>query len=343
MKILMFTDNHFSETSSIISKHGNKYSIRLENQLKSINWLERIAEEQKCDLVVCLGDFFNKPALNDDEITAVNDIEWSNIQHYFIVGNHESEERTLQCSSTMILKDTNREIIYEPCKKLHDNVELCMLPYIIESDRKKLAEYFGQREKQIRVILSHNDIKGIQMGPAVSQTGFEIEDIDSNCDLFINGHLHNGQPVSKKALNLGNLTGKDFGEDATRYKHQVLILDTDKMSCTFIENPHAFNFYKIEVLNEQDLDKFDNIKNNSALSITCKDSLISKLQQKLNSLADKIIAQRIIRAKVFADSSDVEIDISDLTVDHIARFCECCREKIENTPILEAELAEICK
>lgn len=38
-----------------------------------------------------------------------------------------------------------------------------------------------------------------------------------------------------------------------------------------------------------------------------------------------------------------EADITDLTVDQYAKFAECCRLKLENTAILEAELAEILK
>ena len=36
MKILCFTDNHFCEKSSIITKYGAKYTLRLENQLLKI-------------------------------------------------------------------------------------------------------------------------------------------------------------------------------------------------------------------------------------------------------------------------------------------------------------------
>ena len=43
MKILCFTDNHFCERSSIVTKYGTKYSLRLENQLASINWVEQLA------------------------------------------------------------------------------------------------------------------------------------------------------------------------------------------------------------------------------------------------------------------------------------------------------------
>ena len=42
MKILLFGDTHFCERSSIITKYGTKYSVRLENQLASLNWVEQL-------------------------------------------------------------------------------------------------------------------------------------------------------------------------------------------------------------------------------------------------------------------------------------------------------------
>ena len=38
MRIALATDNHFCEKSSIVQKMGTKYTLRLENQLKSIRW-----------------------------------------------------------------------------------------------------------------------------------------------------------------------------------------------------------------------------------------------------------------------------------------------------------------
>lgn len=37
MRYLIYTDNHFCETSSIVQKFGSKYTVRIENQLKSLN------------------------------------------------------------------------------------------------------------------------------------------------------------------------------------------------------------------------------------------------------------------------------------------------------------------
>lgn len=343
MKILCFTDNHFCERSSIISRYGNKYSLRLENQLNSLNWVERTAKNNECDLIICLGDFFDKPHLTDQELTALQEIQWSDIKHYFIVGNHESEEISLQYSSTNALRAENRLIIDSPCLQEFADFELAFLPYVTESAKKPLAEYFRPIVDKPRILLSHNDLLGIQMGPVVSKSGFSPEEIEANCTCCLNGHLHNGQTITSKILNLGNLTGKDFGEDAFRYDHKIVIIDTDSFSFKFIENPYAFNFYKLDILTEADLAKFKLLKENAVLSIRCDEKLIAQTREVITA-SESIIEARLMIVKRFnSDSSDKSISISDLVVDQCVKFAECCREKLENSPLLEMELAEILK
>lgn len=342
MRIALATDNHFCEKSSIVQKMGTKYTLRLENQLESIKWFENIAIEKHCDVVIYLGDFFDKSSLTDKEITASKDIIWNDLKHYFIIGNHESGDSGLLFSSTKTLESADRILISEAKKTDLGNCELCFLPYVTESDRIPLMDYFGAKTAKPRIILSHNDIAGIQMGPVVSRTGFSIEEIESNCDLFLNGHLHNGQAVTNKIINLGNLTGKDFGEDATRYKHNIAILDTDTLQVELIENPYAFNFYKLDINSAEDINKLNNLKSQAVISVKCKDFLLNTVKATIEANSDKIIESRVITIRELVAGTE-EVDITDLTVDHLARFVECCKNNIDNDAILEAELAEICK
>ena len=341
MKFLIFTDNHFCEKRSLITRYGTRYSLRLENQLDSLNWLEDLAVKEGCDGVICCGDFFDKAALTDQELTALRDIKWNNLPHYFLVGNHESEEGNLQYSSTKALEGEGRQIIWEPTVIDLGNSELAFLPYVPETNRKPLNEVFEPMTKP-RILFSHNDICGLHYGPVVTKTGFTIEDLEGNSTLCINGHLHNGQDVTPRIINLGNLSGQDLGENAEIYEHRVMILDTDTLKYEYRVNPYAFNFYKIDILEEEDLKKLTNLKQNAVISLKCLDSLVAKTKETIEAHKN-IIETRIVTVKpAFIDGS-TEYDLSDLTMDHLARFYEICKEKIENTDVLEQELAEVLK
>ena len=340
-KILLYTDNHFCEKASIINMYGTKYSTRIENQLTSINWVEELAASKGCAAVFCLGDFFDSAELSDKEITAVQDIKWNNLYHYFIVGNHESSESSLECNSTKILEGPNREILSNTTVFSFPNCDLCILPYVVESDRRQLSEYFGAKTDKKRIILSHNDIKGIQLGPVISREGFPVDEIEANCDLFVNGHLHNGQFVTNKILNLGNLTGKDFGENALKYKHNVMILDLDTLEYELIENPYAFNFYTIKIEEKQDLEVIKSLRN-ALVTFKCKESLVEDLREYLELYSKNIIKKRELIIKE-SSSTGAEFDISTLMMDHLTKFAEFCKSVIDNSDVLEAELAEVLK
>jgi DNA repair exonuclease SbcCD nuclease subunit len=333
--------------ASIINRWGTKYPVRLENCIETVNWLERLAEEQSCKYIINLGDFFDKPDLSSETITAVQDIQWSNIMHYHIVGNHDASNSSLIFNSTNALMAGNHNIITEPQLMLLDDCDILFLPYVVECDRKPLDQYLLDKNGKYidtskpRVILSHNDINGIQLGPVVSRTGFTLEELEANAALVIHGHLHNGQNITDKVITLGNITGKDFGEDAFKYGHSVAILDTETLNLTYIENPYAFNFYKIQIETEPDITQLFHLKQRSVVSIKCDTALADRVRQTISELPN-IFESRIIVTKKY-EETDTESSNLDLSVDHLAKFIDCCRASIGASNLLEEELAEICK
>lgn len=342
MKILLFTDLHMCPRASIINKWGTKYPSRLENCIESVNWLERKAEELGCDYIINLGDFFDRPDLTSETITACQDIQWSWLQHYHLVGNHDASNSSLTFNSVNCLSNDNHRVITEPLMLSAEDCDLCFLPYVTECDRKPLNEYFTECTfNPHRIIFSHNDISGIQLGPVISKTGFSIDEIEANCDLWINGHIHSGQAITPKIINLGNTTGKDFGENALQYSHNIAILDTRDLSLTYLENPHAYNFYKLQIDSESDIYCLDQLKNNAVLSIKCEQSLVEAVKQKISALSN-IVESRLIITKNYTESTEATEEI-DLSVDHLARFIEYCKATIENSTILEEEITEVCK
>ena len=343
MKLLIFSDNHFCERYSILTKFGTKYYIRLENQLESLNWIENLAIEKNCDLVLCAGDFFDKPQLTDQELTAIRDIKWNGLPHYFLVGNHESEENDLQFNSTKALEGPNRFVKSSPELVEFKDCEIAFLPYIPESNKKELTEYFPPLSKKYRLLLSHNDLFGLQMGLVTSKTGFKPDDLANICSYCVNGHLHNGYDVNKKVTNIGNLTGKDFGENADIYRHGALIIDTVTGMKEFIDNPYAFNFYRLEINNLFDAAKLKHLKNNAVVSLKCRTSLVEEVQKILKEVPTIIDSRMIvIRDQVLTEGVS-SANLDSLTMDHLTKFVECCKEKIENSALLDAELAEVLK
>lgn len=356
LKLLLFTDNHYCESSSIIRFRGNKYSVRLENQIASLNWVENLALKENCNAVICLGDFFDKSILTDEELSALKEINWNNLEHYFIVGNHESSINTLEFNSVNALNKSTFKIVDKPLAVHLQQAHLLFLPYIIEDNRKSLTHYlniFAHNDYNINdfIVLSHNDIKGIQMGPIISQTGFDIKEIENTCKLFLNGHLHNGIQFCKNGYNLGNLTGLNFGEDALKYKHCAVILEIDEAnnySLRYIENPFAFNFVKKDILKEEDINTLFNQVNNKNInnlcfSFKCSENLVDKLNNNIQELAlnKNVVYYRITPIK---HETTIEVDkVEEFSVDHIKEFIKCCKENISNSDILNKELEEVCK
>lgn len=339
MKILIYTDNHFCETYSIIRRHTAKYTERLDNQIDSVNWVEKLAVEKGCNTIICAGDFFDKSTLSDMELTALKEIRWADLPHIFLVGNHESSINGLKYNTAEALNRNGNRIISEPeiWKYDNDENEICFLPYITESSRKPVFEYFGKPLGK-RLIISHNDLKGVRMGAIVSQAGFELQDLEEHSTLVINGHLHNGQKITDKIINLGNLTGKDFGEDATKYSHNVVIFDTDTFTYELVENPYAFHFYKFDTAEEFLKTK---LKPRAAVTLKCDSSMVDTVRAMLTENKD-IIASRLIITKTWTEEEST-IDMSSFKVDHIAKFIDCAHEHYGTDPILDAELAEVCK
>lgn len=353
IRILVYADPHWSVTSSIIRSRGKTYSTRLENLITSLNWVEDLAREKGCEAVVCLGDFFDTAQLNSEEITALGEIAWSDGYHYFIAGNHEMGRSDSSFSSSTVFDLCPRSIAVTHAAMLpiYDQVDtrIMCLPYILEKDRKTLREYIDDAKVpegiDNLIIFSHNDIKGIQMGAFVSTSGFSVEEIQANCRMFVNGHLHNGCEVAPGIINLGNLTGQNFSENAFTYKHNVMLLDTDTHEVEWIENPHAFKFYKIDVSDfAEDLDfcidkHLRDLGSNAVVTIKVNEHNETFVKDLVSNL-DNIVESRVLVDRT-SISSDVEVTIDSTSTDHIKKFVSYITENVGNSDLIMDELMKV--
>ena len=337
MKICVYADPHWSQYSSILRSRGEKYSIRLEGLIETINWVEEISKAHDCDAILCLGDFFDKSSLNAEEITALKEICWTDINHYFIVGNHEMGSNDLLYNSTNVFK-SDFTIFDRPCKMDFNDIktQICILPYILERNRDTIKNYFGDTQYR-RIIFSHNDIKGIQLGLIESQTGFELSDIGNNCDYFINGHMHNAGTLfsdSTNYFNLGNISGQNFSEDATRYRHCALILDINEegVNMDFYENPYAFNFYKLVEDEYKDIEY-----KNAIVSLKISEE---KVEEARKYLSNKTIELRILTEYEHKETSE-EYEEKITSSDYLEKFVQYVYSNIGNNELISDELMKV--
>lgn len=354
MKLFIYADPHWSSYSSIVRSRGEKYSTRLENLIKTMNWIEIESQKQNCDAIVCLGDFFDKSELNSEEISALQEIKWSNIRHYMIVGNHEMGRSTLELSSAHLFTLIPQCDVIDFPYVLNEtnNTSLMFLPYVLEKDRKPLKEYFENTELcDNKIIFSHNDIAGIQMGNFISTSGLSIEEIEENCNLFINGHLHNEAEISNKIINLGNITGQNFSEDAFKYNHKAAILDTSKKSLFYIDNPYALNFYKVN-LTHMEAGVDNNLIQRSLVGLKYPAVVTIKINPNLNTTIrnllptlDNIIEHRLITEGIESSVPLEEIG-SESNLDHLQKFQTYILNSLENfsnSELVKNELERVSK
>ena len=349
MKIGIIGDLHWCQYSSIIRKRGEKYSLRLENCIHSVNWAEELTSQLGCEFNVYMGDFFDRADLNSEEISALKEIKWNNLDKYFLVGNHEIGSSNLQINSTKLFELFDNYLFTSDYTKpfhvidspynigvgLPNECEIIILPYILENNRKSIKEYFNSKAFK-KILLMHNDLKGVQLGKIKSTQGFSIEEIEENFDLCINGHLHNGGKISKRIINVGNLTGQNFSEDAHRYDHVIFILDTDTLNIDVYENPYAFNFYKEDWA---DGIPFNNIfKDNAVITVQTIDENYEEVKQFINNNKNIIESRILIKPNI---EENQDINYEDLSIDHYKEFENYILSHIDASEITKEEISYI--
>lgn len=335
-RYLIYSDLHWSKNSSLIVDRGEKYSKRLENCIKSMNWVYDLAYKFHCDAVISCGDFFDRPNLNSEEISALGELNNHGLKEWFLIGNHEASNLDLSFSSTNVF--TDQRIIKELTKlEINNYIDFYFIPYIQTTKSLDLKDYIERNNKK-KIIFSHNDLAGISYQKGlISNTGFDIESIYNNCTLFLNGHLHN-KFIQNNVFNLGNLTGKNLNEDCLKYNHcaYLLTVDNDKISIEEIENPHAYNFLTYSILKLEELDNIKNI-NNLVLSLKCPQNLLNDARLLLDNF------QNVETYKIIVDVLDImnkKLKLNKTSiVDYNKEFIKFAKEKLGESEILDSELS----
>ena len=312
MKILIVGDIHWSNKGIQLHK-----GTRLKHCLDTVNWCEKLAKKKKVDRVIYLGDFFDRSDINAEELSTFQKIEWYNkVPHDILVGNHELSKGFNSCE---IFKLVNFTIYDKPTS----SNGIYYLPY--------LTNCISYKDLKIKdkLVVSHNDLAGIQMGKFKSTHGFNLDEIKNT--LFINGHIHNGSYIKDNVLNLGITTGQNFSEDASKYAHNVAIAEDGIIE--LIENPYALNFYHLT-----DIKQLSTIKDNACVIVKCARDKVDNINKKLDK------CEKIVYYKVLIDitkKEKIKENIKLEKIDHIKQFQEYIIDKLGDDELVKGEL-ELC-
>jgi len=330
MKIFVVGDVHVSTYSSIVRSRGNIFSTRLEHIIDTLNWCEQGAYINGCDLVVYLGDFFDRQDINSEEMTAISAVCWNNLPHIFLCGNHEIGLNDNTFNSCSVFKMRNFQVISTPTTI----GDFTFIPYMLE--HPELSDIVKEKTK---IIFSHNDISGVSYDAKISSTGFSKGSIQNCCDMFVSGHIHNDF-VAGNIINVGNICGQNFSEDGFLHGHCAYIIDSDTLSVGKLENPHALYFYKLDVttMSDKDIESIAKyFKNNAVISIRLFERQ-SKLVDELLDKVKPVTYKKTVSGEEREQRETVKND--SLTINHIDKLKEFITNMYSDETILN-ELEEI--
>lgn len=343
-KILVYADPHWCRSSSIMRGYDGDTTIRLKNLIQSLQWVEETAKEKSCDVILCLGDFFDRANLDAEEITALKNLKFNpDILHWFLVGNHDSYniDNSVNVANVFELIDgasgkNNITVFSRPTTLNNGSSTLCMLPYTRDTKTFDIESLFGSWDGVMpRYIFSHNDLMGVSYGGFVTDFGIPVQVLSKSCTQCFNGHIHNRGEYDN-VLNVGNLTGLNFSEDGNKYQHIAIVLNTQTGEAEELVNPYAIKFVKIDTTKGNHR---TSIPDNSVVSIVCYSDEVADVK---DILAEKNVVSYRISARERETSVKDNKDISELLKqDHLKAFYNYVTENIGSDYITIEEAQKV--
>lgn len=307
MKIGITADVHMSYTSSIMPLHKNesKFTTRLQMCIDSVNWSEKLFEENNVDYIFNLGDLCDNTILRAEEISALSELyknrNENSIKEYYIVGNHEVLDNNHKFHSTSFLKNIpNLEVISIPkiieLKKDNETLKVTALPHM---DFNKISHEF-LKSINSDILFSHIDIKGSSIRQNYC-ADFGI-DPDMLCMYFnqaFNGHIHTQEELKcakRNFWNVGSLTSSSFS-DSNYYIPSAHIYDTETQEFKSYQNPYVILFRELKVDSLAELkNKIKNLTNNQfkyIIKITIPYAIRSGVENIISEF-ENVISYRMI-------------------------------------------------
>ena len=261
-KIGMYTDAHFSISSSIMNRiNGFKYSMRLDCLVDSFRWMYEQFKENDVDAIINCGDLTDSDILHAEENAALYEALAYNpgIEELYILGNHEIKNKNSTIASTSILNGYPNIKIYNQVSVVESEGSdvIVLVPYLTDKDDceevYKILDKLSDKESVY--VFSHMSYIGENLNNYVLIDGLDksrMTTIYPNVKGIFNGHLHNTKDEGIYHQ-VGSLISSSFGDSYEEGLPGIIILDTSTNEIKRIPNPHAILFKKISCSSLKDL------------------------------------------------------------------------------------------
>lgn len=249
MKIGIYTDCHFSKSSSIlVGSNSNKYSMRLDFLIKSFAWMYDLFEKNEVYNIFNLGDLISSDVLDAETNSALSEaLSYSKgIQEYWLIGNHEKKSRDSKFHSLSLIKRyPNIKIIDD-----FEEIDLGSLKVLMKSftSSEYSLETFQNKCKSVNdksIVMTHQIYK--DMIPGIVGYDLDYREIVRNKNILniFNGHIHSPRDEDHYCQ-VGSISGMSFGDDYSRFLPSVIIYDCENNTYKRCVNPYATLFYTID-------------------------------------------------------------------------------------------------
>lgn len=298
MKIIIFSDIHI---------HPHKKSIeRLEDCIKTLDWVFDCADSNNINNIVFLGDLFHDRQ-KIDVLTYQKTFEVfekhllkNKINLFLLLGNHDLwHNQKWDVSSVNPLRNLpGVTVINEPTVKvIGEEFLFGFLPYTHDpiQDIKKVEKIWKKEcnERKInpnKILGGHIAVDGAiwnvkyktSSEVSIEHDGDMIKvgpGIFENWDRVFLGHYHAEQKLTENVEYVGSPLQLNFGE-AFQDKH-IVIYDLKNDSCSYIKNEFSPKHY---ILNENQIDNYD-LKNHF-VRIEVEDISSTKMSEVRNNLVE---------------------------------------------------------
>lgn len=315
MKILFFSDIHFhhSHTFSRLTQEG--FSIRELEHISCADTIIKICKEEKIDKIVFGGDMFGPVGdnMSGQTLSAIciffEKLQSLNIPIDILVGNHDLSFST---NSTHIHKLVafknwqNLKIYDEP----YEINKIVYMPYCTDN---QYAQQFLENivEKDKKIIFSHLEIKGINLGNGIfTEKGVEL-DLLKQFRMVLQGHYHSGGSLAKNIQIVGSTQRLSF-KDKGIARNNIILYDTDsnKIERRSFECPDWLTFTDDNINDLLKLDTNNYVKVEVSMDILLTEEIKNKLEtfkgKDVHIDLTRLVVNRNIENEI---TSENEIDV----------------------------------